>query len=138
MFFNETQVNFLDEELPQALNGSAAKLIQKYNEGYQIGFTWPDVWWQQNNYEPSGPYVYVGNSFCHCRSYDRKGNGCGRQITPRFTCRQQIEYARQSAEENNKWREGWKAGNEERLRLGLSFSVQDHNKIMDEWRKNNE
>lgn len=139
MFFDETEVNFLDEELPKALNDSAAKLIHRYNEGHLIGLAWPDLWELGiAGREPGGPYVYSCGSGRHCGSYDRDSDGCDVQTTPRFTCRQQIEYARQSAEENEKWREGWRAGHKEKLRLGLSFSVQDHSKIMDEWRKNNE
>jgi len=119
MFFNPTEVNFLDEELPNALSLEAGGTIGKYLEGYNVGLTWPDAW--DKHGEPGGPWVYLDRGCYDCGN-SRTGRGAGRdrRTSPRFTCKEARAFSAQSQAENRAWRDGWKRGYAEKKRTGRS------------------
>lgn len=87
--------------------------LASYDDGYECGLTWPDIW--ETHGKPGGPYVFSYGPCFNCRS---PRTGCDRQTSPRFTCRQAIEYAARSREANRLWRLGWERGHQEKLRTG--------------------
>lgn len=63
------------------------KVAEKWNEGYQIGLTWPDIW--DKHPEPGGPFI------------DGRSRNDG--------------IREQSVAENKAWREGWRKGHADKL-----------------------
>lgn len=90
-------------ELDKLIAPDAVDKIASFNDGFNVGFTWPDAW--EAHGKPGGPWVFSWRS-CGpgCKA------GCDRQTTPRFTCRESHDYARLSQEKNRLWRLGWELG----------------------------
>ena len=65
------------------VNPAALRVIDRFLEGYECGFTWSDEWGHQNVGEPGGPWIYRGSD-------ENKKE--------------------QSDLENRMWRQGWRQG----------------------------
>ncbi len=113
MFFPSSETNLLEDiDVPTGRAGEMAA----YEEGYACGFSWPDQW----KHKPGGPWVYTaGYRYC-CK---RDDVGCDAQVSPRFTCKENIAYAAQSAAKAKRWMQGWTNGNAAKNR---NWTTQEH------------
>lgn len=119
MFFASSSIKMFSDK-DNLLSDSSSGEFKAYNEGYTNGLTWPDAW----KHRPGGPWVYTaGYRYC-C---NRDGKGCNKQVSPRFTCRENIDYAAQSAAQHKCWLQGWEAGHIEKIKSGKSYSIEEHN-----------
>lgn len=74
---------------------SIDKILQKYNEGFQTGFTWPE----KLKYKPCGPLVFT------CKDTHWHTNKC-----------QWCDKTAQSLAEHNNWLKGWEDGYAKQLK----------------------
>src|SRR5271154_3671693 len=95
MFFEPRKIDMFSDK-DDVLSDSSNGEFESYNEGYVCGLSWPDVW----THRPGGPWVYTpGYRYC-C---NRDSKGCDLQVSPRFTCKENIEYAARSAARAKCW-----------------------------------